>query len=71
VLLPLSLHIAQWFYDKKGSYYIQIHLLSIQTTCPSPLLVQIQRGILDSFMQQSYPASLWNVGVSTQVPVRA
>jgi hypothetical protein len=31
----------------------------------------IPTGTLDSFMWGSYPASLWTVGYSTQVPVRA
>jgi hypothetical protein len=35
------------------------------------LWVQILTGTLDSFMWGSYPASLRNVGGSTQVPVRA
>jgi hypothetical protein len=41
------------------------------TTCPSPLWVGIPTWTLDSFMWGSYPASLRNVGGSTQVPVRA
>jgi hypothetical protein len=50
-------------------YYISMNC--IQTTCPSPLWARIPTGTLDSFMWGSYPASLRNVGVSTQVPVRA
>jgi hypothetical protein len=51
----------------------QLHLSWrwLQTTCPSPLWVRIPTGTLDSFMWGSYPASLRNVGGSTQVPVRA
>jgi hypothetical protein len=43
----------------------------LQTTCPSLLWVRILTWTLDSFMWGSYPASLRNVGGSTQVPVRA
>jgi hypothetical protein len=43
----------------------------LQIACPSPLWVRIPTGTSDSFMWGSYPASLRNVGGSTQVPVRA
>jgi hypothetical protein len=43
----------------------------LQTTCSSSLWVQIPVGTLDSFMRRSYPASLRNVGGSTQMPVIA
>ena len=36
-----------------------------------PLLVRILPGTLDSFMLESYPASLLNVGGSTQVTTSA
>jgi hypothetical protein len=38
---------------------------------PSPLLVRIPTGTFDSFTWGSYPASLLNVGGSTQVPIHA
>jgi hypothetical protein len=43
----------------------------VQTTCLSPMWVQILTGTLDSLMWGSYPASLWIVNGSTQVPIPA
>jgi hypothetical protein len=43
----------------------------LQTTLPSPLWVWIPTGYLNYFMSGNYPASLLNVGGSTQIPVRA
>ena len=40
-------------------------------TCPSPSWVRIMLGSLDSFMWGNYPATLQNVGGSTQVLARA
>jgi hypothetical protein len=48
-----------------------LNLTRFYRTSPSPLWVRIPTGTLDSFMWGSYPASLRNVGGSTQVPVRA
>ena len=43
----------------------------LRITCPSSVWVWIPSGTLESFMWGSYPASLWNVGGTTQVPACA
>jgi hypothetical protein len=58
--------------QKYSVYWLMIlYIIATQTTCPSPLWVRIPTGSLDSFMWGRYPASLRNVGGSTQVPIRA
>ena len=57
-----------------GKLYVKMRKTNsnwLRISCTSMLWVQIPQGTVDFFMLGSYPASLWNVSGSTQMPLPA